>query len=132
MIRQWVAAACCLASVAMAGEPDARTLVERANAAYASEDYATALEGYRQAEVTLPESPELAYDRGLAHYKLGEFTEARDYFNRCERAIWAWRRRRNSTWATLPTPRRLRSCPIFKRRSISSKPPWGNTVIRWN
>lgn len=85
MIRLWMAGVCCLASVAMGEEPDARTLVERANQAYADQDYATALEGYRQAEVTLPESPELAYNRGLAHYKLGEFGEARDYFNRALR-----------------------------------------------
>ena len=82
MMRVWFVLVCCLTSVAVADEPDARTLVERANLAYANEDYAAALEGYRQAEVTLPESPELAYDRGLAHYKLGEFAEARDYFNR--------------------------------------------------
>lgn len=82
MTRLWVVGVCCLTGVAMADEPNARTLVERANVAYANENYATALEGYRQAEVTLPESPELAYDRGLAHYKLGEFAEARDYFNR--------------------------------------------------
>lgn len=85
MMRPWIVGACCLTGVAMADEPDARLLVERANVAYANEDYATALEGYRQAEVTQPESPELAYDRGLAHYRLGEFAEARDYFNRALR-----------------------------------------------
>ena len=85
MTRLWIAGLCCLTSVAAADEPDARTLVERANLAYANEDYATALEGYRQAEVTLPESPQLAYDRGLAHYRLRELAEARDYFNRALR-----------------------------------------------
>lgn len=84
-VRLGLIAAIILAApgVAMAeGGADARKLVAEANRAYHAGDVAQALEGYKQAEVTMPESPELAYNRAAAHYKLGQYVEAREYFNR--------------------------------------------------
>lgn len=43
-------------------------------------DAASALEQYRQAETLQPKAREIAFDRGLGHYALGEFDEAREAF----------------------------------------------------
>lgn len=64
-----------------AADRQTRDIVHDANRALADGDYQAALDGYREAEVAEPESAELNYNRGLAHYKLGEFTEARRLFN---------------------------------------------------
>jgi len=67
---------------AAAAEKSPRSLVAIANQAYAAGDYERALAGYNQAELAMPESPELAYDQGLAQYKLGDFSAARNLFLR--------------------------------------------------
>ena len=55
--------------------------VREANAAYAAGDYPAALEAYEEAEVDCPECPEIAYNQALAHYRLRDFTRARELFN---------------------------------------------------
>lgn len=45
-------------------------------------DAATALEHYRQAETLMPKAREIAFDRGLGHYALGQFNEAREAFEK--------------------------------------------------
>jgi len=77
-----VALMMCIGSVASAQEKDAHTLVGEANRAFADGDYATALETYQAAELVLPESSELAYNRGVASYMLGDYAGARDALNR--------------------------------------------------
>lgn len=77
-----VAAIVCMGSTAYAQEKDVRTLVAAANQAFADGDYTTALETYRAAELMLPQSPELAYNQGVASYRLGDYARARDAFNR--------------------------------------------------
>jgi len=43
-------------------------------------DAASALEHYRQAETLQPNAREIAFDRGLGHYALGEYDQAREAF----------------------------------------------------
>jgi tetratricopeptide (TPR) repeat protein len=77
-----ITAVACIGAAALAQEKNAHTLVAEANQASADGDYATALETYRAAELMLPESPELAYNQGVAVYMLGDHAQARDAFNR--------------------------------------------------
>jgi len=67
---------------AAAAEKSPRSLVATANRAYAAVDYEKALAGYNEAELAMPESPEIAYDQGLARYKLGDLSAARNLFLR--------------------------------------------------
>ncbi|MCP4593248.1 MAG: hypothetical protein GY842_21125 [bacterium] len=55
--------------------------VRRANQALADGDFEQALEGYRQAEVLLPDAPELAYNQAIAHYRAGDLAKAREQFS---------------------------------------------------
>ena len=55
---------------------------QEANQAFADGNYVAALETYTAVGVTLPESPELAYNQGVAYYKLGDYAHARDALNR--------------------------------------------------
>jgi Ca-activated chloride channel family protein len=66
---------------ARAASPEAAEQVSAGNRAYADGDYAAALAHYERAEVHCPECPELAYDRGLAHYRLRDFVKARAQLN---------------------------------------------------
>ena len=77
-----IAVAASVSSIASAQDRDARVLVAEANQAFADGDYQTALEAYRAAEVALPESPELAYNQGVVHYKLGDYAAAHAAFGR--------------------------------------------------
>jgi len=45
-------------------------------------DAASALKRYRQAETVQPSAREIAFDRGLGHYALGQFDEARQAFEK--------------------------------------------------
>ena len=45
-------------------------------------DAASALELYRQAETLKPNAREIAFDRGLGHYALGQFDQAREAFEK--------------------------------------------------
>ncbi len=57
-------------------------LVAEGNTAFDAGDFAAALASYSSAGATLPDSPELAYNQGVAHYRLGDFEAARGAFNR--------------------------------------------------
>jgi len=70
------------AAGAYAGDMSARELVARANQEYREGNYAAALADYGQAEVALPESPEVAYNQGLAYYQTGDYAAAKNYLNR--------------------------------------------------
>ncbi len=61
-------------------EADARKKVDASLAALKAGEYEKALEGFRDAEVSFPESSELAYNRGVALYRLGNFDEAKAAF----------------------------------------------------
>ncbi len=61
-------------------EADARKKVDASMAALKAGEYEKALEGFRDAEVSFPESSELAYNRGVALYRLGSFDEAKAAF----------------------------------------------------
>lgn len=72
-----------MSSVAFAApEKNVHTLVAEANRAFADGNYIAALETYKTAESVAPHSPELAYNQGVAYYKLGDLSAARDAFNR--------------------------------------------------
>ena len=77
-----IAAVVYVGSVALAQEKDVHLLVTEANQAFADGDYVAALETYTAVGETLPESPELAYNQGVAYYKLGDYLRARDALNR--------------------------------------------------
>ena len=77
-----IAAVACIGSVAFAQEKDVHLLVTEANQAFANGDYVAALETYMAVGETLPESPELAYNQGVAYYKLGDYLRARGALNR--------------------------------------------------
>ena len=56
--------------------------VARANQALAGGDHEKALSGYREADVLLPDAPELAYNQGVAYYRMRDFAQAREMFSR--------------------------------------------------
>jgi Ca-activated chloride channel family protein len=55
-------------------------LVKKGNKLLAEGAYADALAAYDEAVERLPDSPEVAYNRGIALYRLGEFTQAEPAF----------------------------------------------------
>lgn len=77
-----VVAVLCLTSIGLADGP--RTLIERGNALYEAGQYAEALEVYNQ--VADPPSdvitPEWLSNRAAAHFKLGQYEQARDLWVR--------------------------------------------------
>jgi len=56
--------------------------VSRANQALANGEFEAALEGYRQAEVLVPDAPALIYDQAVAYYRMRDFAKARELFSR--------------------------------------------------
>lgn len=70
-----------MACGAHADESAAWKLVEQGNAALTAGDHDAALQAYDQADGLLPDSPPIRYNKGLAHYRKGEFDKARDLFN---------------------------------------------------
>jgi tetratricopeptide (TPR) repeat protein len=71
-----------LGSLASAGETDAHSLVAEGNQAFAERDYVAAGEAYRRALLERPDSPELSYNLGVVHYKLGDYSSAQAAFGR--------------------------------------------------
>ncbi|UCE61470.1 MAG: tetratricopeptide repeat protein [Phycisphaerales bacterium] len=67
---------------APAQEKDVHLRVREANRAFADGDYVAALEAYKAVGKTLPDSPEVAFNQGVAYYKMGDYTQARDALNR--------------------------------------------------
>lgn len=74
----------CLATLWMAATPavaqSARGLVDDGIRAYLAGRYDEALEAYEEATVTEPESPEIYFDKGAAHYRKEDYEKARDAF----------------------------------------------------
>ena len=76
------------ATIAQAGEEaskppiSAPKAVREGNLLLKAGDAASALEHYRQAETAQPGAREIAFDRGLGHYALGQFDEARQAFEK--------------------------------------------------
>lgn len=65
---------------AYAERREAARLVEQGNVLMAEGKHAEALAAYDEAAKRLPESPEVAYNRGLALYRLGRFDQAEPAF----------------------------------------------------
>lgn len=85
-LRAVVAAALVLvlgiATVARASaENEARRKAQDATRALDAGEYQKALDGYREAAVEFPDSPELAYNQAVAQYRLRDFEKARELFN---------------------------------------------------
>ncbi len=74
--------ACASPSLPSAGPGDE---VGRGNALYDRQNYAAALEAYTEAAAQLPESPEVAFNQGVAHYALGDYGEAERLFRQVDR-----------------------------------------------
>jgi len=64
------------------GEAPPHELVASANKALAKGAYDEALAGYEQAAKSLPDSPELAYNRGVTYYRKGELDKATEQFTK--------------------------------------------------
>lgn len=73
---------------------DLRRLVREGNRAFAAEDYETALEKYRSAQVEAPESPHLYFNIANALLKQGKHEEATENFlkvhSRQQPSLGAW------------------------------------------
>ena len=52
-------------------------LVKKGNKAYSEEKYDDALLSYEKALEEMPDSPEILFNKGAAHYKKGEFDKRR-------------------------------------------------------
>jgi Ca-activated chloride channel family protein len=61
---------------------EARRAAAEAIAALKAGEYDDALDGLREAEVMLPDMPELIYNQAVAEYRLGNYDAAREHFNR--------------------------------------------------
>ena len=76
------------ATIAQAGDEaskppiSAPKAVREGNLLLKAGDAASALEHYRQAETAQPSAREIAFDRGLGHYALSQFDEARQAFEK--------------------------------------------------
>jgi Ca-activated chloride channel family protein len=80
-----IAAALVAAALAMpvqAAERSPRELVADANKLISAGEFQKALDAYKSAEVTLPDAPELAYDQGVAYYRLKDYAKAREQFTK--------------------------------------------------
>lgn len=77
-----LAAIVALSATAPALASSARKRVAEGNRAYAEGNYADALAAYDEAEVDLPESPRIYFNRGLAFYRQEEFNKAVDAFEK--------------------------------------------------
>lgn len=69
-----------IGSVAVAQEPSASKLVAEGNQALAAGDPVKAAHLYNQAAELKPDNPEIAYNRGVAKYRNGEFEKATEHF----------------------------------------------------
>jgi Ca-activated chloride channel family protein len=71
-----------LALPVRAAERSPRELVADANKLLKTGEFQKALDAYKSAEVTLPEAPELAYNQGVAYYKLKDYSKAREHLQK--------------------------------------------------
>ena len=59
--------------------------VGRGNALFDQQDYASALEVYKEAAAKLPDALEVVYNQGVTHYALGDYGEAERLFRQVDR-----------------------------------------------
>ncbi len=71
----------CFCGTAVAATREVAKAVAEGNASYAAGDYNAAIEKYKMAEIECPDCPELAYNSGLAYYRLRDFEKANELFN---------------------------------------------------
>jgi tetratricopeptide (TPR) repeat protein len=71
-----------LVFTAQAGADSPRDLVALANELYKAGKVVEALESYEKALKLAPDSPEILFDKGNAHFQNGEFEKARDAYGR--------------------------------------------------
>ena len=64
--------------LAACGGGRAEELLESGNAAFAQEDYATALAAYDQAAAAAPELAEPLYNAANVHYRAGDYAQAEE------------------------------------------------------
>lgn len=74
-----------LARNVLAADPPPDTLVREANEALQHGEFDKALELYDQAGNQLPDSPELAFNKAVAHYRKGEYDKAKELFSAARR-----------------------------------------------
>ena len=67
---------------AVAAEPSPRSLVAQAVRAMDAQDNAKALKLLDQAAEIRPDSPEIAYNQGIIHYRAGDYAKAADCFSK--------------------------------------------------
>jgi len=72
--------ACAVSSYA--AEPTPHDLVAQANKALTGGDTVKALHLYDEAEKLLPDSPQIAYNRGVAQYRKGDYEKATELFTK--------------------------------------------------
>jgi Ca-activated chloride channel family protein len=77
-----VLVATALATPVHAAERSPRELVVDANKLISAGEFQKALDAYKSAEVMLPDAPELAYDQGVAYYRLKDYAKAREQFSK--------------------------------------------------
>lgn len=71
-----------LHAAAIAAPEDARPHIDRAQESMAAKQYDQAQQAYEEAAKSMPDSPELSYDQGVAFYRKGRFDKAADMFTR--------------------------------------------------
>ncbi|MEE8171089.1 MAG: tetratricopeptide repeat protein [Phycisphaerae bacterium] len=64
------------------GEPDVDALMARANEDLTAGDFDAALDLFSQASELRPESAEIAYNQGVAHYRNGDYARATELFTK--------------------------------------------------
>lgn len=78
----WITTILFLAPHALHAENESPAkLNNQANKLYKSGEFQSALETYNAANEAQPDTPEISYNRALAHYKLNQFTEANNLLN---------------------------------------------------
>lgn len=75
-----IAVGMALASGAGAEDASPRELVKQGNGQLHAGNYDQAIETYQRAAELLPDSPEIAYNQAIGHYRKGEFERAREMF----------------------------------------------------
>ena len=60
-------------------DPSPEALVKQGNAALERKEFDKALDAYRQAELSKPDAPELAYNQGIAYYRQNDFEGPRAF-----------------------------------------------------
>ena len=85
--RRWLLGLCVTSLVSMClslsvRADDKKELTEKAYQAYMSGDFKMALDLYHLAGAEIPEAPGLEYNKGGAHYQLGDFEQALKTFEK--------------------------------------------------